>query len=119
MFFVSISSVNPRYFFNLLVPNCSNALLISGWKIIIRANTPQLTTLSKIACNIVSLNTPLSHVTTNNKTIPFKTCHALESFVSLNILYAKNITIAISIKNNTKSIGCSHICIILAKILVS
>ena len=36
-----------------------------------------------------------------------------------SLRYAKNITIAISIKNNTKSTGCSHICIILDKILVS
>ena len=46
---VIISLSNPKNLENLLFPpNCSNALLISGWKIIITSITPQSIIIDKI-----------------------------------------------------------------------
>ena len=92
--FVAKSLCIPKNFVNLLVPNCSNPLLNSGWNITTNAITPQFIIPVKIEFNIFKLSNPLTQVAIIRNAIPFINCQALEPFTILKNAYNKNITIA-------------------------
>ena len=106
----------PKNLVNLLVPNCSNALLNSGWNITIIAITPKFIIPVNIQFNIFKFNNPLTQVATTNRTIPFINCHALEPLTIFKKQYNKKITIAISTIKVTNSNGFSCNDFIYAKI---
>ena len=81
---------------NLFVPNCSSALLSSGWNIIITAINPIFIIAVSIAFNILKFKNPLIHVATSNNAIPLISCHALDPFTIFTRQYNRNNTINIS-----------------------
>ena len=103
--FVAKSLSIPKNCANLLVPNCSNARLNSGWNITIIAITPKFIIPVKIQFSIFKLNKPLTHVATIKSTIPFISCQALDPFTILKKQYTKNITMLKSSINVISSNG--------------
>ena len=66
-----------------MFPNCSSALLSSGWNIIITAINPIFIIAVSIAFNILKFKNPLIHVATSNNAIPLISCHAFDPFTAL------------------------------------
>ena len=89
----------------MFVPNCSKALLSSGWKITIIAITPKFIIPVNIQFRIFKLNNPLIHVAIIKSAIPLINCQALDPLTILKKQYIKNITIVISIIKVTNSNG--------------
>ena len=96
---VAISLSIPKKLANLFVPICSNALLISGWNITIKATTPEGNIAINTECTIVKCNMSLSHVANITMTIPFINCITFEFLASFINFTNTRTTI---VKSNTK-----------------